>query len=53
MMHIAETETLTNVSLKTVSKEKVIEINNLRKGFGSQEVLKNISLKLFLAHHFQ
>ena len=25
----------------------VIEINNLRKSFGSQEVLKNVSLKLF------
>ena len=25
----------------------VIEINNLRKGFGTQEVLKNVSLKLF------
>src|SRR3954470_19135933 len=29
------------------SKEQVIEINNLRKGFGEQEVLKNVSLKLF------
>ncbi len=25
----------------------VIEINNLRKGFGMQEVLKNVSLQLF------
>src|SRR6185369_10554020 len=46
MMYV-ETETLTNTSLKTTSTEKVIEINNLRKGFGRQEVLKNISLKLF------
>src|ERR1041385_6512706 len=29
------------------SNEQVIEINNLRKGFGEQEVLNNVSLKLF------
>ena len=46
MMYV-ETETLTNASLQTMSDKKVIEINNLRKGFGKQEVLKNISLKLF------
>jgi phospholipid/cholesterol/gamma-HCH transport system ATP-binding protein len=27
--------------------DQVIEINNLKKGFGNQEVLKNISLQLF------
>ena len=27
--------------------QKVIEIHNLKKGFGSQEVLKNVSLQLF------
>ena len=32
---------------KTKSREQVIEINNLRKGFGTQEVLKDVSLKLF------
>jgi phospholipid/cholesterol/gamma-HCH transport system ATP-binding protein len=32
---------------KIKSSEKVIEINNLRKGFGTQEVLKNVSLELF------
>jgi phospholipid/cholesterol/gamma-HCH transport system ATP-binding protein len=32
---------------KTKSRERVIEINNLGKGFGSQEVLKNVSLQLF------
>ena len=32
---------------KTKSREQVIEINNLRKGFGTQEVLKNVSLQLF------
>jgi phospholipid/cholesterol/gamma-HCH transport system ATP-binding protein len=31
----------------TSSKEAVIEINNLRKGFPNQEVLRNISLKLY------
>ncbi|HEU5165668.1 MAG TPA: ATP-binding cassette domain-containing protein, partial [Chitinophagaceae bacterium] len=46
MMYI-ETETLTNPALKTTSAEKIIEINSLRKGFDKQEVLKNISLKLF------
>jgi phospholipid/cholesterol/gamma-HCH transport system ATP-binding protein len=42
-----ETETLANALLKTTSAEKVIEINNLKKSFGKQEVLKKISLKLF------
>jgi phospholipid/cholesterol/gamma-HCH transport system ATP-binding protein len=32
---------------KTESLEKVIEINNLRKEFGTQEVLKNVTLQLF------
>ena len=32
---------------KTESFEKVIEIHNLRKVFGEQEVLKNVSLELF------
>jgi phospholipid/cholesterol/gamma-HCH transport system ATP-binding protein len=32
---------------KIKNSEKVIEINNLRKGFGKQEVLKNVSLDLF------
>jgi phospholipid/cholesterol/gamma-HCH transport system ATP-binding protein len=32
---------------ETKSRDKVIEINNLRKGFGTQEVLKNVSLYLF------
>ncbi|MCX6257447.1 MAG: ATP-binding cassette domain-containing protein [Bacteroidia bacterium] len=31
----------------TKSAARVIEINNLRKSFGSQEVLKNVSLQLF------
>ena len=43
-----------NASLTTIispakkeSFEKVIEINNLRKEFGTQEVLKNVTLQLF------
>jgi phospholipid/cholesterol/gamma-HCH transport system ATP-binding protein len=32
---------------KTESREQVIEIDNLGKGFGEQEVLKNVSLQLY------
>ena len=32
---------------KTYTDKKVIEINNLKKGFFGQEVLKNVSLQLF------
>jgi len=32
---------------KAKSCKKVIDVNNLRKGFGNQEVLKNVSLQLF------
>ncbi|MFA9390168.1 MAG: ABC transporter ATP-binding protein [Prolixibacteraceae bacterium] len=35
-----------SISGKT-TKETVVEINNLRKGFGRQEVLKDVSLQLF------
>jgi phospholipid/cholesterol/gamma-HCH transport system ATP-binding protein len=34
-------------SAKTEINKQVVEINNLRIGFGQQEVLKNVSLKLF------
>jgi len=34
-------------SVKTNAHKLVIEINNLRKGFGQQEVLKNVSLNLY------
>jgi len=40
------TETATINKLQETSSEAVIEINNLKKTFGTQEVLKNISLKL-------
>ena len=33
--------------VKPKSSDLVIEINNLRKGFGTQEVLKDVSLQLF------
>jgi phospholipid/cholesterol/gamma-HCH transport system ATP-binding protein len=33
--------------VKPKSGKPVIEINNLRKGFGEQEVLKNVTLQLF------
>jgi len=41
------TQTATSASEKTKSFKQVIKINNLRKGFGEQEVLKNVSLQLF------
>jgi phospholipid/cholesterol/gamma-HCH transport system ATP-binding protein len=41
------TQTSTVASAKTKSHTQVIEIYNLRKGFGNQEVLKNVSLQLF------
>ena len=41
--------TATNIPDKTKSLEPVIEINDLRKGFGTQEVLKDVSLLLALS----
>ena len=35
------------IQVKSNNHKPVIEINNLRKGFGKQEVLKNVSLQLF------
>lgn len=46
-------KTNTNISvsdsliIEKVNDEPVIEINNLKKSFGNQEVLKDVSLKLF------
>lgn len=45
-MNIDQTEMTNKTSLKTKSDEVVIEINNLKKSFGTQEVLKNVSLQL-------
>ncbi|MCF8298759.1 MAG: ATP-binding cassette domain-containing protein [Saprospiraceae bacterium] len=46
-MNNKQTETLNNASLKTISNDAVIDVNNLKISFGNQEVLKDISLKLF------
>jgi phospholipid/cholesterol/gamma-HCH transport system ATP-binding protein len=45
MSNTVKTETFVPVEIK--SNEPVIEINNLKKSFGKQEVLKNVSLRLF------
>jgi len=37
----------TIASAKPVEYKQVIEISNLRKGFGEQQVLKNVSMQLF------
>jgi len=42
-----DTQTTTLSPVKANSKQQVIEINNLMKSFGDQEVLKNVSLQLF------
>jgi len=44
-MKPSQNETVSPV--KSKNRDQVIEINNLRKGFGTQEVLKDVSLKLF------
>jgi len=44
-MNAIQTEVIASTKLK--NNKQVIEINNLRKGFGDQEVLKNVSLHLF------
>ena len=46
-----QTETLNGNSFKTKSDEPVIEISNLKKSFGEQEVLTNVSLELFNGEH--
>ena len=42
-----DTETLSKLLSVTTNKEPVIEIKNLKKSFGEQQVLTNLSLKLF------
>jgi phospholipid/cholesterol/gamma-HCH transport system ATP-binding protein len=44
-MNVAQIPTI--LPAKTHNDKQVIEINNLRKGFYQQEVLKNVSLQLF------
>lgn len=46
-MNTKQTDTLTYSPHKTKGNEAVIEITNLRKSFDNQEVLKDVSLKLF------
>jgi phospholipid/cholesterol/gamma-HCH transport system ATP-binding protein len=41
------TSVIDTSQVKTKSPDQVIEINNLRKGFGAQDVLKDVSLRLF------
>lgn len=40
-------QTATVATVKTESPKQVIEINNLKKGFGTEDVLINVSLKLY------
>ncbi|MCK9411330.1 MAG: ATP-binding cassette domain-containing protein [Prolixibacteraceae bacterium] len=42
-----DSQTTTLAPVKTNINHQVIEINNLMKSFGDQEVLKNVSLQLF------
>jgi len=42
-----DTQTAPISSVKTTSGKQVIEINNLRKSFGNQAVLNDVSLQLF------
>lgn len=42
-----DTETLSKLFPTTANKEPVIEITNLKKSFGAQQVLVDLSLKLF------
>lgn len=42
-----DTQTTTLAPVITNGKQQVVGINNLMKGFGDQQVLKNVSLQLF------
>jgi phospholipid/cholesterol/gamma-HCH transport system ATP-binding protein len=46
-MNTQQTDPVNIASLNKISDAPVIEINNLKKSFGEQEVLRNVSLKLF------
>jgi phospholipid/cholesterol/gamma-HCH transport system ATP-binding protein len=46
-MKTEQTETLNKASLIKMKAETVIAISNLRKSFGTQEVLKDVSLELY------
>ncbi len=45
-MNTIQTDRITKAP-KATNRESVIEINNLKKSFGTQEVLKDVSLKLY------
>lgn len=45
-MKTGQTKTINNPSFTTKNDEPVIEINNLKKSFGDQEVLTNVSFNL-------
>lgn len=47
IMDTYHTESVDPDPIKAITKEPVIEIKNIRKSFGQQEVLKDISLTLF------
>jgi phospholipid/cholesterol/gamma-HCH transport system ATP-binding protein len=47
MMNKIETETESNILANKPKSQTVIEITNLKKSFGNQDVLKNVSLQLF------
>lgn len=46
-MNIDQTDTVRKNSPETATREPVIVINNLKKSFGSQQVLKDLSLNLY------
>ena len=46
-MNATQTESAVNTSSDTKSRVPVIEVNNLKKSFGEQEVLRDVTLKLF------
>ncbi len=46
MMNTSQPEMISNALNKTTGGDPVIEINHLRKSFGQQEVLKNMSVSL-------
>jgi phospholipid/cholesterol/gamma-HCH transport system ATP-binding protein len=45
------TQQAPGVPPESKTDNRVIEINNLRKGFGNQEVLKNVSLRLLIGEN--
>jgi phospholipid/cholesterol/gamma-HCH transport system ATP-binding protein len=46
-MNTTQTDTIKNASVEPDSNKPVIEIKNLKKSFGKEAVLKDVSLKLF------